>query len=470
MLQNQNLESYEKFFETAGVLDGRQMEGAEITYLAFKIDGRWQLVRAKLFLEGISGKALAPYETASVRVGRHTLVDLGTSVKQFLDDSLTASALHFPEGICTFKCDTYGHSTHVTDLHHDGLREGTRLRMLTITGENTSGQFSEPVISWELKSHAQPYDSLQELTHIYGTGFPGGGQLMIEIIGYQTTAIETALSTINGSVATICQALLKGFSPEKASLGYIVYKSNIALQRGSFTGSEIEWSTGASFQSGCVKLTVEPGSVVKCFARYGGITHHERWVVDPTFAQNSRRNTYETFDEGLVALKSLLDGPYVKGRDARQVETALTWLIWMCGFSPIQIGGNSKTQTGPDLIVAAPNGNLAVIECTTGLLSADKKLPQLVARTVQVRRKLDAVGNASVQLISVLITTRTREEVRAELDQATRADILVATREDIETALSRSIVSMDANALYDFAVATLKERQLNHKQPFGAPI
>ena len=466
MLQNQNRESYEKFFETTGVLDGRQMADASISYLAFHHNGHWRLARAKLYLENLPESMLPPYETASVRIARHRFADIGKSVKQFLNDSIEASSFEFPEGPCEFTCDKHGHSIHVADLHHDGLREGNRLRMLTISGTSMPEYVDEQAMNWELKSHPQPYDSLQELANSYGTGLPNGGQPTVELIAYQTTAIEKATSTIKDTKAMLCQVLLKGFNPEKASLGYIVYGGNRALKRGSFNGAEMTWSTDLEIQRGRISLVVEPGSVVKCFARYAGVTHHETWVDDPSISQNQRRTAYATFDEGLSGMKALLEGPYVKGRDARQVETALSWLLWMIGFSPIQIGGVSKTQTAPDLIVAAPNGNLAVIECTTGLLNADKKLPQLAARTVQVRKKLDAAGNPGTRLISLLITTRTRDEVASELDQAHQSNILVATKEDIDRAISQSLVSMDANALYELAVKTLDERRQKYNVPF----
>lgn len=466
MLKHQNLESYESFFQTTGVLDGRPMAGASISYIAFQINGQWRLARARLYLESLPENMLPPHETASVRIGRHRFADLGTSVKQFLDDSIETSTFSFPEGSCAFLCDEYGYSTNVADLHHDGLREGNRLRMLTISGKSTQEYFNEPAISWELKSHTQPYDSLQELANSYGTGIPNGGQPIVELIAYQTTAIEKPASTIKGGEANLCQVLLNGFDPAKASLGYIVYKGNRALKRGSVDGADMTWSVHPEIQRGRASLSVEPGSVVKCFARYAGITHHETWVDDPTLAQNQRRTAYATFDDGLDEMKALLEGPYVKGRDARQVETALSWVLWMLGFSPIQIGGVKKTQTAPDLIVAAPNGDLALIECTTGLLSADKKLPQLAARTVLVRKKLDAAGNLGTRLISILITTRSRDEVASELDQAHQMNILVATKEDIDRSISQSLISMDANALYDQAVKALDERRQKHKAPF----
>ncbi len=466
MLKHQNLESYESFFQTTGVLDGRPMAGASISYIAFLINGQWRLARARLYLESLPENMLPPHETASVRIGRHRFADLGKSVKKFLDDSIAASAFAFPEGSCAFLGDEHGYSTNVVDLHHDGLREGNRLRMLTISGKRSPEYFNEPAISWELKSHAQPYDSLQELANYYGTGIPNGGQPTVEVIAYQTTAIEKPASTIKDGEANLCQVLLHGFDPDKASLGYIVYRGSQVLKRGSFEGTDMTWSAHPEIQRGRTSLSVVPGSVVKCFARYAGITHHETWVDDPSLAQNQRRTAYATFDDSLLELKALLDGPYVRGRDARQVETALSWVLWMLGFSPIQIGGVKKTQTAPDLIVAAPNGDLALVECTTGLLSADKKMPQLAARTVLVRKKLDAAGNLGTRLISILITTRSRDEVASELEQAQQMNILVATREDIDRSIAQSLISMDANALYEQAVKALDERRQKHKVPF----
>lgn len=465
-LQHQNADSYERFFKTIDALDGRQMADAVISYIAFRADDRWQLAHAKLYLDGVPDVNLAPYETPSVRVARHRILDLSDSVKGFLDNSISATAFTFPEGVCTFSCDSYGYSTHVMDLHPEGVQAGNRLRMLTISGGRIADNVNNIEISWELKGNSQPFDSLEELTSIYGTGLPSGGQSKVEIIAYQTTAIERSASAIKDTEATLSQVLLKGFNPAKASLGYIVYKGGRALQRGSLSGDALVWATDSELQRGYATLTVERGAVIKCFACYGGITHHEAWINDPSLTQNPRRTAYETFDEGLAALKSLLDGPYVKGRDARQVEAAVAWLLWMLGFSPIHIGAISKTQTAPDLIVAAPNGNLAVIECTTGLLSADKKLPQLVARTVQVRKRLDAAGNAGVQLLSILITTKSREEVKAELDQAIQSNVLVVTREDIEKALSQSVISTDANAIYSQAVSTLNTQRQPNRLPF----
>lgn len=466
MLQHHNRESYETFFQTTGVLDERPMADASISYIAFKTNGQWRLARAKVYLDSLPESMLPPHETASVRIGRHRFADLGKSVKQFLDDSIDASTFEFPEGSCAFLCDDHGYSTNIFDLHHDGLRQNNRLRMLSISGKSSQEYFNELAISWELKSHAQPYDSLEELAKSYGTGIPNGGQPIVELIAYQTTAIEKPVSTIKTGEVSLCQVLLNGFDPSKASLGYIVYRGNRALKRGSIDGTAMTWTAHPEIQRGRASLSVEVGSVVKCFARYAGITHHETWVDDPSLAQNPRRTAYSTFDEALIEMKALLEGPYVKGRDARQVETALSWVLWMLGFSPIQIGGVKKTQTAPDLIVAAPSGDLALVECTTGLLGADKKLPQLAARTVLVRNKLDAAGNFGTRLISILITTRSRDEVAAELDQAHQMNILVATKEDIDRSISQSLISMDANALYDLACKKLDDRRQKHQPPF----
>jgi hypothetical protein len=52
----------------------------------------------------------------------------------------------------------------------------------------------------------------------------------------------------------------------------------------------------------------------------------------------------------------------------------------MLGFNPVQLGLTGKTQDFADLILVTPNGHAAIVECTTGLLRADNKLPKLLAR------------------------------------------------------------------------------------------
>lgn len=392
-----------------------------------------------------------------MRAGRHQFADLGTSAQEFLDQALAVGCLRLPEVEIQFSPPATGYSTYAIDLHPDGLEQGNRLRMLTISGTRALDAVNNTAVDWELKSGRQPYDSLGDLANVYGIGLPGGSDSKIELIAYQTTAVDATQSHISGTKAHLFQVLLKGFDPKKTSLGYIVYRNGGPVERGSFSGAEMSWNEDDKFQKGAAILPVEPGSVVKCFASYAGVAHHERWVVDPALAQNIRRTSYETFDLGLAGLKEILQRPYVKGRDAREVEAGIAWILWMLGFSPIHLGAVGKTQTAPDLIVAAPSGKLAVVECTTGLLKAENKLAQLVERGSVLKKRLAAAGAGSTPVLYLMITTKSKDEVSAELDQATQAGVLVATKEDIERAIARTQIPVNPDEMYEQALVALQK-------------
>ena len=97
-----------------------------------------------------------------------------------------------------------------------------------------------------------------------------------------------------------------------------------------------------------------------------------------------------------------------------------------------------------------------MVECPTGILKENNKLPLLVARTEQIRKGLLTSGNQHIRVLPVLATTKTRDEVRAELDQAHSLGVLVVTKENILTLIERTIIFPDANKLYAEAEESLR--------------
>ena len=90
----------------------------------------------------------------------------------------------------------------------------------------------------------------------------------------------------------------------------------------------------------------------------------------------------------------------------------------MLGFGTVQMGSTARTQDFADLILTTPQDQIAIVECTTGLLRADNKLPKLVARYATVRQRLDRSNNGHVKLLPIMVSTLPREELKADLEQA----------------------------------------------------
>ncbi len=172
--------------------------------------------------------------------------------------------------------------------------------------------------------------------------------------------------------------------------------------RESIIGKTMEWTEEDYYQRGIALFSVPNASVLNCAVSYNELAQAHWWLVDPTRLQNSRRMVYEAFDKGLEALKEIVTKALRRGEDARNLEAGVAWLLWLLGVSVAQLGSTPRTQDAADLIATTSRGDFAVIECTTGLLRADSKLPLLYDRTQAVRRALEASGHRHLRVLPVI--------------------------------------------------------------------
>jgi hypothetical protein len=148
-----------------------------------------------------------------------------------------------------------------------------------------------------------------------------------------------------------------------------------------------------------------------------------------------------------------------KGRDARDLEAAVAWLFWMLGFSTVQLGSTGRTQDFSDVVLITPQGHIAVVECTTGLLRADSKLPKLVARASTVRQRLDQSSHAHLKLLPVMVSTLTRQELQADLEDAERLGVLVIAREELDQMVVRTLAGANPDELFTTAEQRVRQMQ-----------
>ena len=113
------------------------------------------------------------------------------------------------------------------------------------------------------------------------------------------------------------------------------------------------------------------------------------------------------------------------------------------------------------MIATTSQGHFLVIECTTDLLKADNKLPKLISRTEALRANLDASGSQHLKALPVIVSSKSREEVAADIEQAERLGVLVVTREDLLQFVERSIVL--PNAIHYFNEAEKKVSEARRK-------
>jgi hypothetical protein len=212
-----------------------------------------------------------------------------------------------------------------------------------------------------------------------------------------------------------------------------------------------------------VDIDVPNAAVIQCFVSYSGIAQHFGWVSDPTTMQNPKRAVYNIFDANLEILNDFISKSGGKGRNARDLESGIAWLLWMLGFSVAHLGGTERAQEAADLIATTAKGDFVVIECTTGLLKTENKLPLLIDRAERVRAGVVASNNKHLRVLAAIVTSRPRAEISADIEQAEKLGVLVMCRENLEEAVTRTLVLPNAEQLYEEAIKTVESAKVKYE-------
>ena len=470
MLQEIDSKRVEEFF--AGIAPWEAAyEHAGLSYFAAKHDGAFVLLQGRLFLRITPPNTQAiHFQSDNIRVGHYKLKELGATPREIVE-SILNGVLSTPHGELRFPSGHAGYySVGYMPFHYDGQQSGNRISVLTLAGEQSASYVIQPQCDWELKASPQPYDNLNELLFEYLLGaFNGSHAAFVEIIASPPCEVDLSVRA-NGTTAAPAIFLADHLIPNKCRLGYRVFHQGKVVNRASFEGATMRWERREHILYGSADVQIPAGAVLHCTATYDGYAQHQGWITDPSTVQNPNRAVYEAFDSELTILRDFLENSQGKGRDARDLEAGVAWLLWMSGFSVAHLGGTAKTQDAPDLVATTSRGNFVVVECTTGLLKADNKLPRLIERTEVLRSRLEASGNRHLRVLPVIVSSKSREEVSADLEQAEKLGVLVLTKESLSQAIDRTLVLQDSERIYAEGERVVGERQGKYSQrlsPFG---
>lgn len=431
---------------------------ATFSYLSLKKGDAFELIHGRLALQGAPViTASRQFQSANIKAGIFRLGDMGTTVDGIIE-SLFKGKVKTPQGELNFPSERdRSHSVYFNPFHVEAPLQQNRQMQLYVRGDRRE-QLQTAKLDWEVKAAPTPFDNLRELCDDFAIGPMTGDSVGVEILAFNVAVIGVD-SSVHGTKTHLVVHLANGLDPRAASIGYRTIEKNLVTRRGTIPGESLHWTNGAAFQRGETEFEVPAGAVLQCFANFAGQTQHYYWVADPSTAPNPFRAVHEAFDSQLTVLQELVAKAQSRGAHARDLEVASAWLLWILGFSVTHIGGTPKTSEAPDLIATTPQGHFLVVECTTGLLKEDHKLPHLVARTERIRQSLAASGNQHLHVLPLMVTTKTRDELKAELEHAHEMGVLVATKDDFPQVLNRTILFPDANRVYAEAEEALRRLQ-----------
>jgi hypothetical protein len=438
---------------------------ASLGYLAIRDGDAFLVIQARLHLLG------APlhidsgfFESQNVKAGYFKLCDTNQSLPRFIEELLSGK-LTTPHGKLDFKAnDQQACSISFNPFQMDGLQLNRRQMQLIITG-GQAPQSSSIRLDWEVKGAKTPYENIQDLCNQYAVGSITGHQVRVEVLAQNVVEVDPS-SLVRETKAYLAMFLVDGLEQSKASLGYRLFYKQQIKERGQIAGSEMKWLPSGFLHRGSIEIDIPAGAILHCFANYSGESHHSYWVSDPSTAQNTRRAVHQLFDDKLEVLQDLLLNTS-KGRDARDFESAIAWILWMLGFSVTHLGGTPKTSDALDLIATTPRGNFFLIECTTGILKADK-LANLAERAEKVRRGLMQSGNGHLKVIPAVVTNKWRDEVKSDSEAAEKTGTLVITRDGFARAIDLTLIIQDPDQL--FIQAENKIQLARNPDLFGPPL
>jgi len=443
---------------------------ASCSYLAIKQNEAWTLVQGRVFFNtSLTKIPFGHFTSQNIRAGHFKLNEVTmtpeTALAQLLEGKLQipGAALLFP------KQEGSNYGIYYQPFHGDGLQNQNRLSVLGVKGAQIYNILRQPHLDWELKAAPTPFDSLAELTAEYQCGSPRNDNIGVEFIAFNIAAVDGSASMLKGDHAHIALFLAATAKTEKLSLGYRVLQQGRVVERQSISGSAMKWTTKGPDKWGAVQFTVPPASLIQCFVSYDTKAQSQWWVADASTSQNPLRAVYETFDRQLAILQDALLRDS-RGR-ARDVEAAVAWVLWMLGFSIAHLGANDRASDAPDLIATTPAGHFVLVECTTGTLRGDGKLSKLHERAITVRQSLQASNNSHLRVLPVIVTTKTREEIAPDVEQAERWGIHIITKENVQGALSSTLIRPQAEEYYQQVEKEVQNAQAkyNSQPSLGLP-
>lgn len=462
-------ELFDRFLaETADFSDA--YVALKLHYVAYRRDGGWHLFRARIFLTSDDGPALRPtFESRSVRAGEFFLPEGYGGLGRVFDE-FCSGVIETPEGPLTVTFDETQRSRFFP-FHEEGLNSQNMLSVLMVEPSQVVTAFAHPDIDWELRSAAVPYNALNELTGELSLGPPQTDGTMFEIVARPVAFVDYS-SPIGGVLASPTVRIRVPLDPEQTSLAIRIESGGRIVERYVVPGGNMTWTQEPTFLRGSVDIKIPEGALVQCIVRYRGTAVHFAWLRDQKLSQNVRRVMLEAFDPQSAILTEFLFTEPGKGKSikAGDFEQAVAWLLWYLGFSVAHLGGSPRLSEAPDIIAYTPMGKIAVVECTTGLLKAENKLANLVARTTRAKETLGTSIYRGARPLPVIVTARPRAEILAELEAAERLGVVVVTREGLTEALNiRSQMQPDADRIFAEAEQYIASRTaaLSSELPAG---
>ncbi|KJS23727.1 MAG: hypothetical protein VR75_17915 [Hyphomonadaceae bacterium BRH_c29] len=428
-----------------------------VALVAFREADSWKLYAGRVALGPLSveSKTFATDRILAVRLQ----LDLDEGNLSGFIDTILAGKIQLPSATVEFDPPQAGNRVFSTQVapYDSGPFAQARTSVLRVFGKKFDDLQNKDVLDLHLMAATQPYGSFSELLSDFGVSDLGGLGGYLEVVGNVSVIVDLDRSTLSSGNASIILKGLPDLDSSKVRVGFQVF-SNGKVQRMAMKGEHFRWIKEEDFIFGGLSLSFSGAGALRLFVSYDDHILHHCWLSDPDQSPNARRNIHNSFDPNFEVLSDALLKQPDRRQDAREFETAVGWLFWILGFSPIAWSGSRRLTDAPDLAVQSADGRILVIEATTGTLRVENKLPNLVERTQRIRSALASQG-AQYTIVPVLCTSLSGEAIAADTDHAANLGVVVLNEYHIKNLLDRTITPANSDVVVSEFLSALESRR-----------
>ena len=303
---------------------------------------------------------------------------------------------------------------------------------LRISGDRvpTSAYVDSFIADNALRNASVPFDGVADLASWLGVADPTTGQDQPSITFRMNPPADLSLVNCKLSAGKLELKIFAHPKLDKRKIGVAIRSvPGKGLAARCQIGESIKWARVKNgIRVGTIVILLEAADQALAILSIDGAVVRRQWFLDASRARNQRLIAVQQFDSDLRMIKREVLNPSTSDR----FELGVAALLFLMGFSPVvQIETDS-----PDIIVATPEGRLAIVECTTRVADSALKIGKLVDRRGALTKTLNANDHPAL-VLSILVCALPKDQIAIKDDELLRNKIVLLCKEDIATALEQ---------------------------------
>lgn len=302
----------------------------------------------------------------------------------------------------------------------------------------------------ELRLAEIPFDGMTDLSAWFGITLPiESGTPSISVHIAPPADLRVAESTLEQDNLSLVIHAHPAFDTSQLHLALRAVPGD-GLSSRMQVAHRIEWASIEGRLEGTAVVSLKDADQVLAVLMVGKNPVRRQWFADKAKARNQRLMAYRLYDKDLSQLRKAI----LKDEDSSRFEKAVAGMMFLRGFTPVEL----LETDGPDLIVATPQGRLAIIECTLRSADITRKIGKLIDRRAKLEKALAESKHPPI-VVAVLVCRQDRSELAAEAKSAEENRVRLVTGDMLRHQLDvEPRIPEDPDALYDQALKMLASK------------